>query len=169
MAKLHRLRLTDRIFFVTATLLPGAPTFSPDEYPILIDAFAESRRHLGFLLCGYVLMPDHWHVLLWPSLPLTISQALKDIRTRCTKSLNRQRGTQGTTGQDQFWDRFVRNRKEFNDRLEYMHLNPVRAGLVEKPEDWPWSSYNNFSLDKSIVAASPIQIDYIHLSDDYRG
>jgi putative transposase len=169
MAKLHRLRQTDRIFFVTATLIEGAPDYTADEFPILLDAFVESRMHLGFLICGYVLMPDHWHALLWPSSPLTISRVLKDIRTRCTKSLNQIRRTKGTTGQDQFWDRFVRNRKEYNDRMEYMHLNPVRAGLVERAEDWPWSSYNNFPLDESIVAACPIRIDYIHLSDEYRG
>ena|GEM_PF-5212334 len=44
------------------------------------------------------------------------------------------------------------------------HVNPVRKGLIEKPEQWRWSSYNNFSLDKSIVAACPIQIDYVQLS-----
>lgn len=168
MAKLHRLRLTNRIFFVTATLIHGAPKFSGDEYSILVDAFAGSRRHLGFLLCGDVLMPDYWHALLWLSSLLTISRVLKDIRTRCPKSLNRQRGTQGTTGQDEFWDPFVRDRNEFNDRLEYMHLSPVRRGLVERPKECH-VKYNNFSLDKSIVAACPIRIDYIHLSDDFRG
>ena len=47
-------------------------------------------------------------------------------------------------------------------------MNPVRKGLIEKPEQWHWSSYNNFSLDKSIVASSSIQIDYVHLPDNYR-
>lgn len=169
MAKLRRLRVTDRIFFVTATQMEGSSNFSDDEYPLLIEAFAKSRQHLGFLLCGYVLMPDHWHALLWPSFPLTISRVLQDIRTRMTKTLNRHRGTRGTCAQEQFWDRFVRNRSEFNKRLEYMHLNPVRRGLVARADQWRWSSYNNFSLDKSMVDACPISIDYVHLSDDYRG
>lgn len=169
MAKLHRLRLTDRIFFVTATQMEDELKLVDKEYPFLIDALNRSRAHLGFLLCGYVLMPEHWHALLWPSFPLTISRVVQDIRSRITKSLNRYRGTKGTCGQEQFYDRFVRNRKEFNKRLEYMHWNPVRRGLVGRPEDWRWSSYNNFSLNKSVVAACPISIDYIHLSDDYRG
>ncbi len=169
MAKLRRLRVTDRIFFVTATQMEGSSKLTDDEYPLCIDALVRSRRHLEFLLCGYVLMPDHWHALLWPSFPLTISRAIQDIRTRITKSLNQHRGTRGTCGQEQFYDRFVRNRTEFNRRLQYMHLNPVRRGLVECPEDWRWSSHNNFSLDKSVVAACPISIDYVHLSDDYRG
>ena len=53
-------------------------------------------------------------------------------------------------------------------RLEYMHYNPVRKFLVKRPEDWRWSSYNNFSLEPSVVAACPIHIDYVHLPDNYR-
>ncbi len=57
----------------------------------------------------------------------------------------------------------MRHAKEFNQRLTYMHLNPVRKGLVRRPEEWPWSSYNNFGLEKERVAACPIQIDYVRM------
>ena len=50
--------------------------------------------------------------------------------------------------------------KEFGERLAYIHLNPVRKALVDRPEDWVWSSYNKFSLDRPRVARCPIQIDY---------
>jgi hypothetical protein len=63
----------------------------------------------------------------------------------------------------------VRHAKEFNDRLPYMHLNLVRRGLVAKPEQWRWSSYQNFSLEESARAACPIQIDHVLLPDSYRG
>jgi len=63
---------------------------------------------------------------------------------------------------------FVRDEKEFNERLEYMHVNPVKKGLVKRREDWRWSSYNNFALDKATVAACPIQIDYVRLPLGYR-
>lgn len=71
--------------------------------------------------------------------------------------------------QHQFWDRFVRDEQEFGRRLDYMHGNPVRRGLVKRPEDWRWSSYNNFALDKATVAACPIEIDYVRLPYGYRG
>jgi hypothetical protein len=54
------------------------------------------------------------------------------------------------------------------ERLEYMHLNPVRRGLVRKPEQWRWSSYNNFSLDQATVRACAIQADYVSVSEQYR-
>lgn len=48
-------------------------------------------------------------------------------------------------------------------------MNPVRKGLVKRPQDWRWSSYNNFAFDKTAVAACPIQIDYVRLPESYRG
>ena len=58
--------------------------------------------------------------------------------------------------------------KEFRERLEHMHMNPVRRVFTEKPEQWDWSSYNNLSLEPFVAAACPIQIDYVHLPDGYR-
>jgi REP element-mobilizing transposase RayT len=113
-------------------------------------------------------MPDHFHALIWPPFPLTISKVLQDFKSVSSRKINRLRKRRGSLWQHQFWDRFVRHRKEFAERLDYMHYNPVRKGLVDKPEQWRWSSYNNFSLDKYIVDACPIRIDYVDLPDDYR-
>ena len=128
----------------------------------------ESRRKLGFRLHGYVLMPDHWHALVGPDIPLTISRVVQDIKWLAARSLNRRRQLRGPVWQHQFWDRFIRHEKEFQQRVQYMHLNPMRKGLVPRPEDWRWSSYNNFALDKAVVADCPIQIDYVRLPEGYR-
>ncbi len=134
----------------------------------MLDALDESRCKLHFGLYGYVLMPDHGHALIWTTYPLTISRVVQDIKWVSARALNRARGTTGLVWQHQFWIRFVRHAKEFRARLVYMHLNPVRKGLVAKPEEWRWSSYNNFALDRSVVARCPIQIDYTYLSESYR-
>ncbi len=49
-----------------------------------------------------------------------------------------------------------------------MHYNPVRRGLVTRPDQWRWSSHNSFSLDPVVLRACPIAIDVIHLSDSYQ-
>jgi REP-associated tyrosine transposase len=164
----HRLRNTDRIFFVTVNLRRTVPPLSPDEYPLLAAALEGARKRLGFLLYGYVLMPDHWHALIWAGYPLTISRVIHDVKKVCARHLHARRGTEGPLWQHQFWDRFVRHAKEFTDRMAYMHLNPVRKGWVAKPQEWRWSSYNNFALDKAAVAACPLQVDYVHLPESYR-
>ena len=122
MSQIRRLRLSDRLFFVTVNLRRQVHPLVASEYPLLIEALEAARRRLGFLLYGDVLMPDHWHALIWTGYPLTISQAIHDVKKVSARQLHRQRGTQGPVWRHQFWDRFVRHAREFNDRLEYMHL-----------------------------------------------
>jgi REP element-mobilizing transposase RayT len=83
------------------------PPLAGEEYGLLVDAVAESRQKLHFLLYGYVLMPDHWHALIWTTYPLTISRVVQDIKRHSASALNRARRTSGTVWQHQFWDRFV--------------------------------------------------------------
>ncbi|HEV2348632.1 MAG TPA: hypothetical protein VG028_02185, partial [Terriglobia bacterium] len=116
-----------------------------------------------------VLMPNHWHALIYPAYPLTISKVLHDTKKIATLRLHAARHTHGPFWQHQFWDRFARDAKDFREHLDYMHHNPVKAGLVKRPEDWRWSSYNNFALDRTTAAACPIQIDYVHRPESYRG
>jgi hypothetical protein len=58
--------------------------------------------------------------------------------------------------------------QEFGERLDYMHMNPARKGLVKQPEDWRRSSYNNFASYEAKVAMYPTQIDYVYLPPGYR-
>ena len=169
MSNIHRLKNPDRIFFVNIDLIKDAPHLTETEFSILIEVINKARQRLGFLFCGYVLMPDHWHALIWPRYPLTISRILQDIKSISSRRLNPRRSRLGPLWQHQFWDRFVRDAKEFRQRLDYMHYNPVKQGLVNRPENWRWSSFNNFSLDSSVVSNCPIQIDLVHLPDSYRG
>jgi len=60
MSNVHRLRISDRIFFVTVNLRRVAAPLAAGEYTRGVEALAESRRKLHFLLYGYVVMPDHW-------------------------------------------------------------------------------------------------------------
>ena len=105
-------------FFVTVDLRRRLPPFTVPEYEHVAAAIKESRRKLKFLFLGYVLMPDHWHALVWPAHPLTISRVIQDIKWISARSLNRARRTSGAVWQHQFWDRFVRHAQEFRERLD---------------------------------------------------
>ena len=151
-----------------ATLFRAHLPLTSPNISVILETIAKTRKRAGFLLCGYVLMPDHWHALIWPRFPVTISSVVQTVKRVSSFKLNRLHHGCGSVWQHQFWDRFVRHAQEFHQRLDYIHFNPVRKGLVECPEEWRWSSYNNFSLDKSKVAECPIQIDYVRLPEDYR-
>ena len=168
MSNIHRLCHTDKIFFLSVNVRWRFKRFEESEYALLIQVLEASRRRLGFLICGYVLMPDHWHALIWPRYPLRIEQVLHDAKKIMTLRRHARRGTSGPFWQHQYWDRFVRQAREFGERPNYMHLNPVRKGVVKRPEDWRWSSYNNFALEHATVDNCPIQIHYVQLPVGYR-
>lgn len=166
-SRVHRLRTTDRMFFVTVNLRRRVAAFGAPKYGFIIDALNGSRHRHGFLLCGCVLMPDHWHALIWTGYPLTISRVVHDVKKVSARRVHGRCGTGGALWQHQFWDRFVRHEKEFQDCLQYMHLNPVRKGLVNRPEEWRRSSYNNFSVDRGAIADCPIEIGRVVLPEGY--
>jgi REP-associated tyrosine transposase len=116
-SRVKRLLVTGRIFFVTVNLRKDRPVFSEDEFPLLIAALEGSRRKLVFKLCGYVLMPDHWHALIGVNHPLTISRVVQDIKWIAARRMAWRRKSAGPVWQHQFWDRFVRHEREFGHRL----------------------------------------------------
>jgi putative transposase len=168
LSTIRRLRLSDKIFFVACNLRTDRRRFDNEEFQLIIEAIDSTRGGLGYLFSGYVLMPDHWHALIATRHPLTISKIMETVKSKTSARLNKKRVTVGPNWQHQFWDRFVRDAKEFAQRLDYMHYNPVRRGLVRRPEQWRWSSCNNFSLDPALMSTCPIAINILHLPDSYR-
>jgi len=88
MSNVHRLRNSDRIFFITANLSKDLSHLTETEFDALLRIFESARCRLGFLLCGYVLMPDHWHALVFPRYPLTISRVLQDVKSVAARKFN---------------------------------------------------------------------------------
>jgi len=92
-----------------------------------------------YQLDAYVVMPNHVHALLWPW--ITMDRVTGGIKGVSARNAN---ATLGRTGQhfweDESFDHWVRSGRELERIRTYIERNPVTAGLVERPEDWPWSS-----------------------------
>jgi putative transposase len=92
-----------------------------------------------FSLCAYVLMANHVHILIEPQAPLAqITQRMKGSTSREANLLLNRTGR--PFWQSESFDHWVRNQGEWGKIRTYIERNPVAAGLVEKPENWPWSS-----------------------------
>ena len=65
---------------------------------------------------------------------------MKSVKLASTKALGRLRGEAGELWQPRFFDHALRTVQDYWEKVEYIHLNPVRRGLVARPEDWTWSS-----------------------------
>jgi REP-associated tyrosine transposase len=145
MSRLRRPFLSDRYFFVTVRLLKGRARLRDADFRLLALALKRARRQHPFYLTAWVFLPDHWHAICAPVYPLTISPVMKSAKTSSTILIHRRRAERGELWQARFFDRALRTVKEYNEKVEYIHLNPVKAGLVRRPEDWPWSSLREYS------------------------
>jgi len=128
---------------------------------LVVRELARVRREYGFLLVGYVVMPEHVHLLMSEPVrgtPSTVLQMLKQrVSRKMRKQLRTKRGRQLSLAflepqgemrqfwQARFYDFNVFTEKKKKEKLEYMHGNPVLRGLVEHPKDWPWSSWSNYA------------------------
>ena len=170
MSRLRRLVLSDRFFFLSCRVLPDRAHLSEQEFGILARVIRERREEHGFLLTAWVFLPDHWHAIIYPPFPLTISRVLESIKVGATLRINRWRGERGMLLQGRFFDRALRTVREYHEKVEYIHLNPVKAGFVQRPDDWKWSSVHDYTgtLRAPAGAGSPIPVDRITLPADPR-
>ena len=91
-----------------------------------------------YIVHAFVVMPNHVHLLIEPRTSLArITNGLKGVSARDANRILARTGKH--FWQDESFDHWVRNGGEFQRIRDYIVQNPVRAGLVSKPEEWPWS------------------------------
>jgi putative transposase len=126
---------------------------------VFVEALGKIRERYGFLLVGYVVMPEHVHLLISEPPGGTPSIIMKVLKQRVSRDLRKRRGRAGQLRlsfmsgaeslprfwQPRFYDFNVYSAKKKREKLEYMHANPVTRGLVQHPKDWPWSSFSFYA------------------------
>jgi REP-associated tyrosine transposase len=120
------------------------------------------RRNYRLYVYGYVVMPEHVHLLLSEPQPRTaplkpkaglngpptssqqdtLADALKSLKQGVARRLI---GDAEHFWQKRYYDFNIRNYAQFVEKLGYIHRNPVKAGLCERPEDWDWSSFRHYA------------------------
>ena len=101
------------------------------------------RIRYGFVVAGYVLMPEHVHLLVSEPSHSSLSVAIQVLKQQTSRKL-KQRGAV-RFWQRRYYDFNVHNEKKRVEKLRYTHRNPVKRGLVQKPEQWPWSSFRHYA------------------------
>lgn len=93
-----------------------------------------------YFLHAYVIMPDHVHLLVQPVDGWTLAKILQSLKGFTARQINSHLGRKGAFWQDESFDHLVRNEEDWFDKFDYIHDNPVKAGLVKNPQDYPFSS-----------------------------
>ncbi len=161
--------------FLTFSCFEQIPLFEIDSAKeIFVDVLVAQRERCGFHLIAWVLMPEHLHLLIWPRLPdFPVSKILwglkRDVARRAVESMREKSSplleqSLNTRGQHQFWqrgggyDRNIFSEDEIREKIDYINLNPVRRGLVDRAEDWVWSSARWYAGDRDCsIPIDPIR------------
>jgi putative transposase len=149
MSKLDHRTALGSSYFVTTRCAQGRNGFQiPEVAQILIAAILHYRDAKAYFLHEFVVMPSHLHLLLTPGPTTSLEKAVQLIKGGSSFQISRQRGHEMEIWQQGFHDWTVRDLGDWQTKAEYIRMNPVRAQLADKPEDWLFSSATaRFALD----------------------
>jgi REP element-mobilizing transposase RayT len=105
-----------------------------------------------YLMHAWVVMPNHVHALFTPTRGWSLSDISQSWKSFTSKEANKLLGRTGRFWQGDYFDRYIRDGGHFNDVLDYIERNPVKAGLSETPEEWTFGSARFRSTDVEVEA-----------------
>ena len=161
------------LHFITFTCYRRLPLLrSVRARNVFVHILGEVRDRYGFSLVGFVVMPEHIHLLISDPAKGTPSTVIQVLKQRVSRRLRRKRRAAAgqlnlifASGDDslpRFWQRRfydfnVRSLKKRVEKLHYMHMNPLKRKLVDHPKDWPWSSFSFYSkLKHGLIRVDPV-------------
>lgn len=107
---------------------------------LLLDVLRSYQQKKKYQMHEFVIMPNHFHLLITPNPPATIEKAIQFIKGGFSYRAKKELGFAGEIWQTSFYDHRVRDAIEYARLRHYIHMNPVRRGLVQTPEDFLYSS-----------------------------
>lgn len=131
--------------------------FEDDDYRAYLTLLAEWTAKAGTSVWAYCLMPNHVHLILVPATTDGLRAALGETHRRYTRRINFREGWRGHLWQERFHS-FAMDETYLLSAARYVTLNPVAAGMVARPEEWPWSSARAHLAgeDDAVVRVAPL-------------
>jgi putative transposase len=171
--KLIRIYGRGHLHFITFSCYRRLPLLrSVHARNVMVKILDEVRDRYGFSLVGYVVMPEHVHLLISEPRRGTPSTALQVLKQRVSRRLRAKNRTPAGQmrlhfandaeslprfWQRRFYDFNVWSLKKRVEKLHYMHMNPLKRKLVDHPKDWPWSSFSFYSKNESgLIRIDPV-------------
>ncbi len=122
----------------------GKIFFSEGNYEYLLRLMVKLYQKYGATIIVYCLMPNHYHFLLRQETDQPISKFINVLFNTYVQALNLQQGRSGTLFEGRFRHRRVEDWQYISHLCRYIHRNPVKARLVSRPEDWPYSNFREW-------------------------
>jgi len=133
---------------------------------LAIEILGEVRARYGFALVGYVIMPEHVHLLIGEAPAVSPAKVVQVFKQRVSRRMREKQGEEEPQSpwrfnmeaaelrrfwQRRYYDFNVYTLAKLKEKLDYMHANPVKEKLVAHPRDWPWSSWLSYETGKGLL------------------
>ena len=143
------------LHFITCSCYQRQPILGlPERRDRFAAILEQTRRKYRFVVYGYVVMPEHFHLLITEPEVADPSVVMKVIKERFSRQLHSEERNvpEGAprlpVWQKRFYDFNVWTARKRIEKVKYMHRNPVKRGLVERPDQWAWSSFRAYLYDE---------------------
>ena len=148
-------------FFTVALLERHNNPLLTQHIDLLRQAVARTRADHPFIIHGWVVLPDHLHCVIelpegdtdfplrWRLIKARFSHGIPDTQWR---NASRQKRGERAIWQRRFWEHLIRDQVDFNAHMDYVHINPVKHGLVETVAEWPYSTFHHW-VEKGVYPA----------------
>ncbi|MFI3191121.1 transposase [Crenothrix sp. D3] len=153
MTNYRRYRINGGTYFFTVNLAERQRSLLTERVDSLREAFREVKNAHPFVIDAVVILPEHLHTiwtlpqgdddfsLRWRQIKSAFSRAIeKDERISNSRLRKQERGV----WQRRFWEHAIRDEQDFNRRVDYIHINPVKHGYVKRAADWQFSSFHRY-------------------------
>lgn len=141
---LRRIQQAKHLHFITFSCYRRQPKLGAGHARDAVEHSPERVRcQYRLYVTGYVIMPDHVHLLVSEPPKAPLATALQSLKQSVSRRLALR--AQEPFWQARYYDFNVYTERKRTEKLRYIHRNPVKRGLVEKPEDWPWSSFRHWA------------------------
>lgn len=128
-------------YFVTSRTWQSRQLFIRDEVcELFLQSLADYREQGHFALHAFVLMPEHFHVLITPAEDMALERAVQLIKGGSAHRIGRVRGLAFPVWQRGFTDHRIRDFGDYQVHIQYIEQNPVKRGIVDSAQDYKWSS-----------------------------
>ncbi len=142
---LRRFQQIRQMHFITFSCYRRQPKLSTARARSVFEHSLErTRRAYEFCVAGYVVMPEHVHLLLTEPESRPLATALQALKQSVSRTLSLR--APEPFWQARYYDFNVWSEEKRVEKLRYIHRNPVARGLVKRPEDWPWSSFRHYAI-----------------------
>ncbi|MDD3888196.1 MAG: transposase [Patescibacteria group bacterium] len=146
------------IYFITVVTHNRKQIFKDEKIRKLwIECLKYCYNKLDFQLYAFCLLYDHYYFLIQPAKKRKIEDVIRHINGIFANQYNKFTNNSGQIVQRKFWDHIIRNEKDFEEKINYIHGNPIKHGIVDDLERWPYSSYYNYYCKHKAL----IEIDFI--------